>query len=111
MNPLLIWLLAIPGAFLFLPLLSVATGLVCAHLMPGVSLASGLLTGCVCAVAVAALMFFRGGTLLWGEAQFGVDLSWWFFPLLTVAIGVAGSLATVGICRRRRAKVPRTSRQ
>ena len=37
MSPLLIWLLAIPGAFLFLPLLSVATGLVCTHLMPGVS--------------------------------------------------------------------------
>ena len=102
MSPLLIWLLAIPGAFLVLPLLSVATGLVCAHLMPGVSRASGLLTGCACALAVAALMFFRACTLGWAQAQFGVDLPWSFFPLLTVAIGVAGIGATWRICRRRR---------
>lgn len=34
MSPLLIWLLTIPGALLVLPLLSVATGLVRARLMP-----------------------------------------------------------------------------
>ena len=111
MSPLLIWLLAIPGAFLVLPLLSVATGLACAHLMPGVPRASGLLTGCACAVAVAALMFFRADTLLWAEAQFGVNLPWPLpFSLLTVAIGVAGSLATIGICRLRRSNVPLQTR-
>jgi hypothetical protein len=62
--------------------------------MRGVSRTSGLLTGCACAVAVAALMFFRAGTLRWAEAQFGVDLPWSFLPLLTVAIGVAGIVAT-----------------
>lgn len=105
MSPLLIWLLVIPGAFVVLPLLSVATGLVCAHLMPGVSRAYGLLTGYACAVVVATLMFFRADALLWVEAQFGVHLPWPLsFSLLTVTIGIAGSLTTAGICRLRGAE-------
>ena len=106
MCPLLIWLLAVAGVFLVLPLLAVATGLACARRMPSVSRAYGLLSGCVCDVAVAALMFFRPDALLWLETQFGVHLPWPLpFLLLTVAIGVAGILATAGIGRLRRAGV------
>ena len=47
-------------------------------------------------------MFFRTGILQWAEAQISVYLLRWFFPQLTVTIGIAGSLATIGICRRRR---------
>ena len=43
---------------------------------------------------------FRADTLGWSEVQFGVDLPWSVFPLLSVAIGVA----TWGICQLRRAK-------
>ena len=64
LSPSPIRLLALPGAFLILRLLSVAIGLVRAHPMPGVFRASGLLTGCTCAVAVATLMYFRADTLL-----------------------------------------------
>ena len=85
MDPLLIWLLAIPGALLVLPLLSVA----CGRWMRGVSRAFGLLTGGACCLVVMALMFFRADTLGWSEIQFGVDLPWSVFPLLSVAIGVA----------------------
>ena len=105
MSPLLTCLLAVPGTFLVMPLLSVATGIVRAHLMPGVSRTYGLLTGCACAVAVVALMFFRAGTLLWLEAGFAINLSWWLYPLLTVAIGVASILAIAGICQLRQAEV------
>ena len=105
MSPLLIWLLILPGVFLVLPLLSVATGLWCAWRMAGVSLLFGLLTGCAVGVVVGALMLFRAKALGWAESGFGVDLPWAFFPLLTVAIAVAGIIVTWGICRLRRAKV------
>ena len=101
MPPLLIWLLILPGTLLVLPLLSVATGLACARWIPGVSRKFGLLTGCASSVVVGALMFFRADALRWAEAGFGIDLPWAFFPLLTVAIAVAGILSTWGICRWR----------
>lgn len=41
MIPLLIWLLILPGTFLVLPLLSVATDLACIRWMRGVSHAFG----------------------------------------------------------------------
>ena len=103
MPPLLIWLLIIPGVFLVLPLLSVATGLACARWMPGVSRLFGMFTGCAVGVAVGYLMLFRADALFWAEAQFGVDLPWPLpFSLLTVVIAVAGIVATWGICRLRR---------
>ena len=102
-SPLPIRLPAVPGAFLALPLLSAATGLLCAHLMPVVSRALSLLAGCAC--AVAALMFFRANAPDRAESDIRVDRLRWLFPLLTVAIGVAGRMATVGICRRRWAEV------
>ena len=89
---------------LVLPLLSVATGWACDRWMRGVSRAFGLLTGGACCLAVMALMFFRADTLGWLAVQFGVDLPWSVFPLLSVAIGVAGIVATWGICQLRRAK-------
>ena len=62
MNPLLICLIAIPGALLVLQLLSEATGLAYARWMRGVSRAFSLLMGCVCGVAVMAPMFLRSDT-------------------------------------------------
>ena len=63
-GPILIWLLAIPGALLVLPLLSVA----CGRWMRGVSRAFGLLTGGACCLAVIALMF--SGPTPWDGRKF-----------------------------------------
>ncbi len=104
MISLLTWLLILPGTFLVLPLLSVATGWVCARRMPGVSYVFGLLTGGACGVVVGYLMLYRAETLLWVEAQFEVALPWGVFVILSLALAVAGIGATWGMCRLRRAK-------
>ena len=105
MTPLLIWLLAVPGAFLVLPLLSVTTGAVCARRMAGVSYVFGLLTGCAVGVVTGYLMLFRADALLY----FGVDLPHTFLALLlTVAIAAAGIASTWGICRLHQARKERS---
>ena len=62
--------------------------------MRRVSRVFDLLMGCVCGVSVMVLASLRCDTPRWAEAQFGVDLSWSFFPLLSVAIGVTGIVPT-----------------
>ena len=102
MIPLLIWLLILPGTFLVLPLLSVATGWVCARRMQGVSYVFGLLTGGVGGVVVGYLMLYRYEAWLWAQGQFGVNMPHLgFFLILTVALAAAGIAATWGICRLR----------
>ena len=101
MSPLLSWLLIVPGTFLVLPLLSVATGWVCARRMQGVSYVFGLLAGGACGVVVGYLMFYRAQTLLWVDAQFEVVLPWGVIVILSLALAVAGIGATWGMCRLR----------
>ena len=108
-TPLIYLLFVPPGPFLVVPLLSVATGWVCARWMTGVSRIFGLLTGCAVGLVVEALMWFRIYALDWVESGLGGNLPWaslpWaFFMMLSLAIGIAGILATVGICLVQRAK-------
>lgn len=103
MIPLILWLLLIPGVFLVLPLLSVATGFVCARRMTSISHVFGLLTGCACGIVAGYLMLYRADALRWTEGQFGVAVYGAIFLVLTVVIAVAGIAATWGICRVRHA--------
>ena len=101
------------GPFLVLPLLVVATGWVCARRMSGVSRLSGLLIGGAVGVVVEVLFWFRLYAVWWMESALGIEspqiLSMLLFQMLTLAIGIAGALAVVGICLALRARHMQTA--